>query len=63
MDKYIKKGIIGGVVGIALMAAIATSAFVFNSEPNGFEKVVAIINIAGAVCTSAYLLFKSFKEN
>ncbi|MBQ7911883.1 MAG: hypothetical protein IJ363_14000 [Clostridia bacterium] len=62
MDKYIKKGIIGAAAGIALMAAIATSAFVFNSEPSGFEKAVAIVNIIGALCSVAALLYKSFTE-
>lgn len=62
MDKYVKKGIIGALTGIALMSAIATSAFVLNADPTGFEKFVAGINILGAVCTAACLLYKSFSE-
>ena len=62
MDKYIKKGIIGAVAGIALMASVATSAFVLNAAHTAFESFVAGINVAGALCTTAYLLIKSFKE-
>lgn len=62
MEKNIKKGVIGATAGIALMAAIATSAFVFNAGPTGFEKAVAVVNIIGALCSAAALLYKSFTE-
>lgn len=62
MDKYVKKGIIGAVTGIALMSAIATSAFVFNSEPEVAEAVVAGVNVLGAIIVTVSLLIKSFNE-